>query len=166
MKTALLIIDVQKGMFLPPAPAFRGEEVVARIGGLLGAARARKVPVYHVQHDGGPGDVLAHGTEGWQIHAAVAPSAGEPVTEKRYCNSFQQTDLRDRLAAEHRQGIDEHDAPSQTCGLERGGNAGGAGADDADIAGNALCLNGGIAPDDARSGCDLSRRLGIGVFRV
>ena len=100
MKTALLVIDVQKGMFLPPTPAFRGDEVVARIGGLLSEARARKLPVFHVQHDGGPGDVLAHGAEGWQIHPGVAPAAGEPVTEKRYCNSFQETDLRDRLAAQ------------------------------------------------------------------
>jgi nicotinamidase-related amidase len=98
MKTALLVIDVQKGMFLPPAPAFRGDEVVERIGGLLAAARARKLPVFHVQHDGGPGDVLARGSEGWQIHAGVAPTGNEPVTEKRYCSSFQETDLQSRLA--------------------------------------------------------------------
>ena len=100
MRTALLVIDVQKGMFMPPGPAFRGDEVVGRIGGLLAEARARKLPVLHVQHDGGPGDVLAHGTEGWQIHAGAAPQSGEPVVEKRHCNSFQETDLGARLGAQ------------------------------------------------------------------
>jgi len=100
MRTALLVIDVQRGMFMPPSPAFRGDEVVGRIGGLLAEARARKLPVLHVQHDGGPGDVLAHGTEGWQIHAGAAPQSGEPVVEKRHCNSFQETDLGARLGAQ------------------------------------------------------------------
>jgi nicotinamidase-related amidase len=99
MPSALLVIDVQRGMFMPPAPAHRGEEVVDRIAGLLARARAGGLPVIHVQHDGGPGDILGHGKEGWQIHPGVAPQEGEPVVEKRYCSAFQDTDLQARLDA-------------------------------------------------------------------
>ena len=99
MRSALLVIDVQKGMFLPPTPAFQEEAVVGRIAGLLTRARSAGLPIIHVQHDGGQGDVLAHGTPGWEIDPRVAPSSGEPVVEKRFCSAFQETDLQSRLAA-------------------------------------------------------------------
>jgi nicotinamidase-related amidase len=99
MQSALLVVDVQQGMFMPPTPAFQGEAVVERIGGLLARARAQKLPVIHVQHDGGPGDVLERGSQGWQIHPGIIVAAGEPIVEKRYCSSFQETDLGSRLAA-------------------------------------------------------------------
>jgi nicotinamidase-related amidase len=97
LQSALLVIDVQRGMFLPPAPAHCGEEILGRIAGLLARARAAELPVLHVQHDGGPGDVLEHGTEGWLIHPAVAPAKSEPVVEKRYCSAFQGTSLQSLL---------------------------------------------------------------------
>jgi nicotinamidase-related amidase len=99
MRSALVVVDVQQGMFMPPTPAFQGEAVVERITGLLARARAQKLPVIHIQHDGGPGDVLAHGSQGWQPHGGVAPAPGEPIVEKRYCSAFQETDLGSRLAA-------------------------------------------------------------------
>lgn len=99
MRSALLVIDVQQGMFMPPAPAFQGEAVVERITGLLARARAQNLPVIHVQHDGGPGDVLAHGSQGWQIHPGITIAEGEPIIEKRFCSAFQETDLGARLAA-------------------------------------------------------------------
>jgi nicotinamidase-related amidase len=101
--TGLVVIDVQQGLFPPSRPAYRGAEVVARIAALLARARARQVPIFHVQHDGGPGDVLARGSAGWAMHDAVRPIADEPVIEKRHCSAFQETDLHERLV---RAGID------------------------------------------------------------
>ena len=98
MRSALVVIDVQRGMFMPPSPAYRGEEIVQRITDLLRRARARKVPVIHVQHDGGPGDVLAHGSQGWLLHESVSPAAGEKVVEKRHCSAFQDTALQTELS--------------------------------------------------------------------
>jgi nicotinamidase-related amidase len=99
MRSALLVVDVQQGLFRPPTPAFQGEAVVERIGGLLARARTQSLRVIHVQHDGGPGDVLAHGSQGWQIHPGITIAEGEPIIEKRYCSAFQETDLGARLAA-------------------------------------------------------------------
>jgi nicotinamidase-related amidase len=89
MRSALLVVDVQQGMFMPPTPAFQGEAVVEKIAGLLARARAQNLPVIHVQHDGGPGDVLERGSQGWQIHPGITIAAGEPTIEKRYCSAFQ-----------------------------------------------------------------------------
>jgi len=97
--TGLVVIDVQQGLFPPSRPAYRGVEVVARIAAVLTRARARRVPIFHVQHDGGPGHVLARGSAGWAVHEAVRPITGEPVIEKRHCSAFQGTDLHERLVS-------------------------------------------------------------------
>jgi len=98
MPSALMIVDVQQGMFALPQPLHRGDEVLRRIAGLLARARAEGLPVVHVQHDGGPGHVLAKGSAGWPHHPMVAPRAGEIVVEKRQSSAFHDTDLHRRLA--------------------------------------------------------------------
>ena len=97
MTSALMIVDVQQGMFALRSPLYRGEEVVRRIAGLLGRARAEGVPVVHIQHDGGPGHVLAKGSAGWPHHPLVTPGDGEMVVEKRHSSAFHDTDLHRRL---------------------------------------------------------------------
>ena len=68
MSSALMIVVVQQGMFAVSQPLHRGEEVVQRIAGLLSRARADGTAVVHIQHDGGPGHVLAKGSAGWPHH--------------------------------------------------------------------------------------------------
>jgi nicotinamidase-related amidase len=97
MSTALVIIDMQQGMFTDVIAPYRGEEVLQRCANLLERARAARIPVFHVQHDGGPGDILGKGSPGWPHHPAVAPMAGEPVVEKRHISAFHDTDFHDRL---------------------------------------------------------------------
>lgn len=98
MSTALMVVDVQQGMFALPRQPHRGEEVVQRIAGLLARARAEGVPVVHIQHDGGVGHVLAKGGAGWPPHPLVAPRPGEIVVEKRHSGAFHDTGLHRRLA--------------------------------------------------------------------
>jgi nicotinamidase-related amidase len=97
MTTALMLVDVQQGMFDLPSPLHRGDEVVARLAGLLERARAEGTPVVHIQHDGGPGHVLARGSAGWPHHPLVAPREGELVVEKRHSSAFHGTELHRRL---------------------------------------------------------------------
>lgn len=99
-QAALLVIDVQRGMFETgdQPPIHDAEGFLARVGGAIAKARAADVPVFFVRHDGGPGDPLEAGTPGWEIHPAVAPRAGEPVVEKRTPDSFHETNLQDLLA--------------------------------------------------------------------
>ncbi len=85
--TALLVIDLQRGMFAATTP-YDGEAVLNRVAGLLDRARASGIPVLHVRHDGGSGDDLERGTPGWEIHPAVAPKDGEPIIDKDRCSAF------------------------------------------------------------------------------
>ena len=99
MPSALVVIDVQQGLFICKAPLHRGDDVLQRIAGLLARARAAEVPIFHVQHDGGPGHILAKGSVGWPHHPAVTPRAGEVVIEKRHSSAFHGTDFDARLRA-------------------------------------------------------------------
>ena len=103
MTTALLIIDLQRGMFEAGDTPHEGEAVLSRVARLAERARAEGVPVLHVGHAGDPGDPLEKGTPGFEIHPKVAPKSGEPVITKTRCSAFFNTPLRDELA---RRGID------------------------------------------------------------
>jgi len=104
MTTALLIIDIQNAIVASSGTPERQplidaalEAVVGRLAVLQQQARKAGVPVIMVQHDGGKGDPLAAGTEGWQIRKELAPLPDEPVVQKTSCDSFFETDLPDRL---------------------------------------------------------------------
>ena len=95
---ALVIIDVQVGMFASPGYApHDGDGTVARIASLLERARKARTPVFFVQHDGGKGDPLEEGTPGFPFRSELAPRDGESTTVKRHCSAFQHTDFDTRL---------------------------------------------------------------------
>jgi nicotinamidase-related amidase len=98
MATALVVIDVQQGLF-SEAEVYRGDEVLAAIRALQDRARAAGLPVLHVQHDGGPGDSLARGSVGFAIHDEVAPLTGEEIVVKTRCDAFFRTELDAKLKA-------------------------------------------------------------------
>ena len=97
--TALLVIDVQSGMFAEDDPVYQGAELLATIGDLLAKARAAEAPVIYIQHNGGPGHPLEPGSAGWPIHPAIAPAAGEPVIGKATPDWFHETTLQAELEA-------------------------------------------------------------------
>lgn len=100
-KTALVVIDTQRGMFLTPGlpPVPDGERLLGNVEKLLRRARGAGASVIHVQHAGGPGHPLEKGTDGWRIHLRVVPLAGEPVVEKETPDSFLRTALFEELEA-------------------------------------------------------------------
>ena len=101
MKQALVIIDVQQGMFAEPEmPPFDGEAVVTRIRSLLNLARNADVPVIFIQHDGGEGHPLSSDSPGFAYHPRLMPTLGETVIVKRHCNAFQDTRLAGHLRSE------------------------------------------------------------------
>lgn len=91
--TALLVIDVQNGVV---AGSHNRDEMIANINTLIGKARAEGVPVLWVQHaDDGP---LKPDSEGWQYVPELARDDSEPLVHKRFGDSFEDTDLEERLA--------------------------------------------------------------------
>jgi nicotinamidase-related amidase len=85
--TALLVVDVQNGVV---EGAHEREAVVANVGSLVGKARQEKIPVVWVQHSD---DGLVRGGDSWQIVPELSPDAAEPLVEKIYGDSFEDTTL-------------------------------------------------------------------------
>jgi nicotinamidase-related amidase len=86
-RTALLVVDVQNGVV---EGGHERDAVVANVGSLVEKARREEVPVVWVQHnDAG----LARGSDEWRIVPELAPAAEEPLVEKTYGDSFEDTDL-------------------------------------------------------------------------
>ena len=90
--TALLVIDVQNGVV---AGAHERDAVVANVHSLVEKARRAQVPVVWVQHnDGG----LQRETEDWQIVPELSRADSEPLVEKSYGDSFEDTNLESVLS--------------------------------------------------------------------
>ncbi len=89
--TALLVIDVQNGVV---AGTHERDAVVANVGSLVDKARRAAVPVVWVQHSD---DGLARGTDEWRIVPELAPDSAEPLVEKSYADSFEETTLESVL---------------------------------------------------------------------
>jgi nicotinamidase-related amidase len=97
--TALLVIDVQAGMFAEAEQPYQGEQLLANINHLIDQARASQTPIIYVQHGGPAGDSLEPGTSGWAIHPAIAPTENDTIVQKRFPDSFQETTLQSELTA-------------------------------------------------------------------
>jgi len=85
--TALLVVDVQNNAV---GRAHGRDAVVANVGRLVEKARRERVPVVWVQHSD---EQLARGSDGWQIVPELSPGAAEPLVEKSYGDSFEDTTL-------------------------------------------------------------------------
>lgn len=90
--TALLVIDVQNGVV---AGAHERDAVVANVGGLVEKARRERVPVVWVQHSD---EQLARGSDNWRIVPELTPGDAEPLVEKNYGDSFEDTTLETVLS--------------------------------------------------------------------
>jgi nicotinamidase-related amidase len=104
MSIALILIDIQNDYF----PGGRMElvnslEAAGAAARLLACFRKASWPVYHIQHISGKPSAtfFLPGTSGAEIHPSVVPLPGEAVITKHYPNSFRETDLLERLRAEH-----------------------------------------------------------------
>lgn len=91
----LLVVDMQEA--LVKEKPYNDEITINNIKLLINKCRENNVEVIYVRHDGGKGDELEYGAEGWQIHSKIAPVEGEKIVEKRFNSSFRNTDLREYL---------------------------------------------------------------------
>jgi nicotinamidase-related amidase len=90
--TALLVVDVQQGVV---DGNHQRDMVVANVGSLVDKARREQVHVVWVQHsDQG----LVRGSDEWRIVPELAPGEQEPLVEKNYGDSFEDTTLEAVLA--------------------------------------------------------------------
>lgn len=98
--TAIVVIDVQVGMFAGDDPVYQGDALLVTMGNLLEKARRSDIPIIYIQHGSSrEGHPLEEGTPGWHIHPALAPRADDVVVRKRMPDAFYETTLHEELAA-------------------------------------------------------------------
>jgi nicotinamidase-related amidase len=89
---ALLVVDVQNGVV---EGAHQRDAVVANVGSLVERARQDGIPVVWVQHIN---QQLVKGSDPWRIVPELTPSDDEPLVEKAYGDSFEDTTLENVLS--------------------------------------------------------------------
>src|SRR3954467_8183977 len=90
--TALLVVDVQNGVV---EGAHERDAVVANVGSLVEKARQERVPVVWVQHSAAQ---TVRGSDNWRIVPELTPAYAEPLVEKQYGDSFEDTTLETVLS--------------------------------------------------------------------
>ncbi len=92
---ALMIVDMQTA--LVEAEPYNRVTVIENIKVLLNTCRKKCLPIIYIQHDGGNGDELEHGSAGWAIYKEIAPMPDEKIFEKQHNSAFRKTGLHEYL---------------------------------------------------------------------
>lgn len=89
-RAALLVIDLQRGLFQRPTPVYEQDSLLRNIRGLVVAAHTAAVPVVFVQHSN---KMLVAGTESWELHPSLEPRDDDLRIHKTHGDAFEATDL-------------------------------------------------------------------------
>ncbi|MDR6423134.1 nicotinamidase-related amidase [Paraburkholderia phenoliruptrix] len=97
-RRALLIIDMQVGLFNGPDTPYDGAQVLANINELIGKARRTGAPVFAARHTGPQGSPIEPGSPLIQLLPDLAVDAmTDAVFDKNRPNCFLGTELADSL---------------------------------------------------------------------
>ncbi len=98
--TALIVIDVQKGLDEPYWGERNNPDAEQNIARLLDAWRRRGMSIYYIHHQSkNPNSPLRPNYVGNEIKDIVKPQPGEPILQKKENSAFIGTDLEERLRA-------------------------------------------------------------------
>jgi len=97
MKTALLVIDVQRGLFDDEPRPYEADAVVDRINALTASARTAGTPVVFIQHER-PSGLLEYGSESWLLEGRLVVADEDARIRKTTPDSFLRTELEQLLA--------------------------------------------------------------------
>ncbi len=94
MKFAVLVIDVQRGLFNPEP--FESDQIVERINVISQKARTSGCPVFFIQHETEK-EPLVYGSENWQLHQGLIVRDKDIKIRKTTPDSFLRTNLEEML---------------------------------------------------------------------
>ncbi|ALC87746.1 isochorismatase [Bacillus sp. FJAT-22090] len=93
-KTALLLIDVQNGMFQDENPVFNSTKLIIKLKHLLENARDYHIPIFYIQHNN---TYLENGSKLWEIHPEIKPNLTDIIIQKTTPDAFYKTNLQEEL---------------------------------------------------------------------
>ena len=94
---ALLVIDVQNGLFGKSTPIYHADRLLDNICALIERAHCSVVPVFFIQHS--TKNNLVEGSDDWFLHPRLIPQAADPVIQKHHGSAFEDTSLAGELEA-------------------------------------------------------------------
>ena len=94
---AMLVIDMQLGLFSSRQPRYQSNSVIANINRLLDACHVQGIPVIFIQHDGPIGDDLEPLSQGWELLPNLHRGPADHRIRKTSCDSFYRTGLQPLL---------------------------------------------------------------------
>jgi nicotinamidase-related amidase len=94
---ALLVIDVQQGLFERSTPIYKADELLQNIRYLADQAHRNDAPVIYIQHCNQ--DTLVKGSPSWQLHDQLKPLSIDTIVHKQVGNAFEGTSLDETLRA-------------------------------------------------------------------
>jgi nicotinamidase-related amidase len=92
---ALLVIDVQQGLFEKSTPIYKSEELLDNIASLIDQAHNNNTPVFYIQHS--DSRALVRGSPEWKLHPQLQPLSIDNITHKQHGNAFEETTLDECL---------------------------------------------------------------------
>lgn len=100
MADALLIIDMQNGLYDGPEKPFERERVLATINLLIQRARLAGAPIFVARHTGPAGSPIAAGSPLWQLwHGLEVDESRDHLFNKSRPSCFLGTNLEAQLRA-------------------------------------------------------------------
>ena len=96
MDTAILVIDLQNGLFNEEGKPFDFQNVIERINKITSYARKNNLPVIFIQHEQENG-VLQFKSSGWSLVPELHTEETDLYVRKTTPNSFLRTNLNDLL---------------------------------------------------------------------
>ncbi len=100
MNSAVLIIDLQVGLFEESGKPYDYEMVISKINSLASIARERQIPIVFIQHETKEG-VLKYNSPGWELVSDLDVGVNDYFVRKSTPNSFLKTNLNDVLKKEN-----------------------------------------------------------------
>lgn len=95
--SALIVVDVQTGLFQRKTPIFKEQELLDNINSLENYARSINIPIIYIQHSNET--TLVKGSDEWQLHHRLQKEKSDLLIHKRYPNTFKETNFKKELEA-------------------------------------------------------------------
>jgi nicotinamidase-related amidase len=96
-KQALVVIDMQQGLFSEDTPRHDAAGLVRRLNRLAARLRDRGAPIVFIRHCGPDGDNLHPSQPGHAFHSDLEVTSDDIIIAKRSCDAFLGTELQNIL---------------------------------------------------------------------
>jgi nicotinamidase-related amidase len=90
--TALIIIDVQMGLFEKATPIYNADTLLDNLCMLIDRAHQANVPVFFLQH-ANEKIKMAQGSDAWLLHPRLQPVEIDRIIPKQHSSAFEETTL-------------------------------------------------------------------------